>query len=117
MDNCSCTCCCYEDFISDCIDSFTIDAGLTPETEYKVIIENKFGQLYIEMITTDAEGVLIIDLAQYPEGMFNVYAGNFNIRVVLDCDDQPLVFDGKEYTCIDLTVKRSTDLKDAIPCS
>lgn len=115
MDNC--TCCCYEDFISDCIDSFTIDAGLTPDTEYKVIIENKFGQLYVEDITTDDQGVLTIDLSLYPEGMFNVYAGNFNIRVELDCEEQPLIFDEKEYTCIDLSVRRSTDLKAAIPCS
>lgn len=115
MDNC--TCCCYEDFISDCIDSFTIDAGLTPETEYKVIIENKFGQLYVESITTDDQGVLVIELDQYPEGMFNVYAGNFNITVRDGCEDVPLTFEEKEYTCIDLTVKRSTDLKAAIPCS
>lgn len=115
MDNC--TCCCYDDFISDCVDEFSIYANLTPEETYKVILRNKFDQLYAQQVTAGADGELTIDTTVFPQHMLNIYAGTFNITVEDgDCNEVQMVIGEKEYTCVELSIKKTTDLKNAIPC-
>jgi hypothetical protein len=57
-----------------CTPSFTL-SGLEPNTIYHYFIEDKFSHIYHEEVTTDAQGVMTVLAADFPDGFFNPYIG------------------------------------------
>jgi len=111
------SCCCFNDYISNCATEIIINAGLTPATEYIVQIKDKFDNLYNQTITAGPSGELTVDITQLPVGLLTEYSGGFTITVFEGCDTVNLTLNETEYTCIDLEVKKSNTEKNQIPCA
>lgn len=79
------TCCCsttFRDYVYQCPDSITIyTLNLEADTDYTVLIQSHlFGSIALTA-TTDADGYLVIDIADLPEGFINQHSGDFSIKV------------------------------------
>lgn len=55
--------------------------GLTALTAYYILIEDAKGNVYTHQYTTGAGGAFTVDTALYPEGLFNEYAGTFELTI------------------------------------
>lgn len=107
---------CFNDYISNCGDTITVNAQLTPATDYTWIITDKFDRKYSGEFTTDADGFWSIATSALPDGFLNNYAGDFKLEVQ-DGDCKPVKFKvASEYTCIDFSVKGGTFVKDSLGC-
>lgn len=107
---------CFSDFIVQCPDEIRVYAQLQPTTMYTWVITDKFDHQWSHEFTTDADGFWIIPIDQLPAGLLTQYSGHFKIEVI-DQDCKPIKFKvASEYTCIDLTVKGGTRIKDNIGC-
>lgn len=105
---------CFEANVAECPDSISVIGQLNAATNYSVVITDKFGERFIQTVTTDSGGSFIIDVSQIPPGTFNRHAGNFTIEVfeaLTDCEPQSLTFccDGvdKDYKCIVMSFYQS----------
>ncbi len=102
---------CYQDYISKCSTTLTINAGLTADTDYRYRITDKFG-IYEGDFSTDGEGLGIIDLSDLPEGLFNPHAGFFQLNVLSTENElQTLSIDETDYTCIEFNVVEGNHTK------
>ncbi len=94
----SCNSGCFNLQVPSCGDP-TIDVGLTPSTEYTVLIYKPgSGKDYSRKYTTDNTGKITIDHDEYPAGFF---APGF-LNVVFYKDGTPAMFqkNNKYHNCI-----------------
>lgn len=97
---------CYQDYISKCSTSLTINAGLTPDTDYTARITDKFLNSYWVDFTTDGDGLGVLDLSELPEAFFNPAAGWFKLEVIDELnEDQTFTINETDYTCIEFEVR------------
>lgn len=102
-----------------CADGFTVKPpGLKPETDYYWILTDKFGHIYSEVATTDAEGGFIITASEFPDGFFNEYAGQMELEIKghpYYCEPLVFIFCNGIYTRFVIDFKRG-DLPAILPC-
>lgn len=97
---------CYQDYISNCPVSLSINAGLTLDTEYVAWLVDKFGMNYEIDFTADGDGIGVLDLSTLPDGLFTPYSGFFTLKVLDDSAViQDLTINGTTYNCIEFEVK------------
>jgi hypothetical protein len=116
----SCTTC-FTDWICKCVpynDFIEVRSLLTPATEYFYKITDKFNAIYSGAVTSTADGYLEIPIADFPDGYFNEYAGNFTLEIYTDADlcnrvQIPLV---SSYECVTIEIKGGTTEKNTIGC-
>lgn len=98
-------CGCYEAApMSSCAKTITL-GQLASLNEYKINIEDKFGNLY-QLTQVAQAGKVIIDVFQYPEDTFNEYTGKFSIKAFRSNDLSTPVqftFNGEYYQCINIS--------------
>lgn len=107
---------CYEDYIVKCNDSIRVYALLSPLTDYKWIIEDKFGKEYSGEITTDAEGFFDIPVAELPSGLLTEYSGSFNLYIETSVCERVSFLMAKKVNCINFTIKGGTYEKATLGC-
>lgn len=102
-----------------CLERFTVKLpGLLPNTEYIYIITDKFDHVYMESVTTDANGAFIIEASDFPDGYFNQYMGMVELEVksnVYYCTPESFEVCGKEYSRIIIDFKAGA-YPAQIPC-
>lgn len=101
---------CFHSQIPSCADEIIVDAALTPATDYKWVITDKFGNKYTATETTDGTGLLTIDVvADLPEGLLTEHAGDFLLEI-FDTNDviQEFTYDTVDYSCINFSVFNAT---------
>jgi len=108
--------CCFTDFIAKCNLELQVYAQLTPLSDYRWIITDKFGKKYQGDFTTDADGFWVIPVDQLPAGLLTEFSGQFSLEVQ-DSGCKPVKFKiAQEYDCIDFTVKGGTYEKNTLGC-
>lgn len=107
----------YFDHISNCTTAVTINAHLTPNTNYQWVISDKFNNEYAGVITTDDSGNFEIDVADLPEGLLNAYGGTFSLQVkeIYSCAEVSLNLQAS-YDSIIFTVKAGNRVKENLGC-
>jgi len=113
---------CDTNFSVDCATCFEVSRadndlnfiyGLTPTTQYYLWIIDKFRNNYRELITSGADGSFDITLTDYPSGMFNKYAGDFEVFLSSDIDGLNVVnviVATVSYPCVILSISASTEI-------
>jgi hypothetical protein len=94
---------CYEVVLQSCSDTIIVSAGLTPNTEYYWVIENRHGNLYQRLVTTDANGLLAIDTSVLPLGSLNKHAGFLKLKIKDGSNYANVVtlqFGEESYSCV-----------------
>lgn len=91
-----------------CEASYNFKAGLTPNTEYTIALENQKGKVYSALITTDSIGGFTIDATatEFPDGMFIPESGIYQLRAYTDSEMTilaPMIFGTTQYDCIELS--------------
>lgn len=104
---------CYVLAFPSC-DDMVFDLGLTAATQYYILIEDKFGNVYSHQYTSAAvTGKITLDISLYPEEMFNQYAGYFTLTIKNALTDTSVVsftISATTYDCC----KFSTFSSDAV---
>jgi hypothetical protein len=104
---------CFEVIRAD--DNLNFIYGLTPSTQYYLWIIDKFRANYRVLITSGVDGSFDITLSDYPSGMFNKYAGDFEVFLSTDVEGLNVVdltINAVSYSCVVLAISAST----AISC-
>ena len=97
---------CFESKII-CGETINIAAGLTPAANLFVWVTDKFNNQYRIPVTIHGDGSFDISASLLPDGMFNIFAGSFDIFISSDIDGVvvvPMVFDSKNYNCLKLKI-------------
>lgn len=104
---------CYVLAFPSC-DDMAFDLGLTPVTQYYILIEDKFGNVYTHQYTSAAiTGIITLDISLYPDEIFNPQAGYFTLTIKDALTDTSVVdftIDTTTYDCC----KFSTYSTDAV---
>lgn len=100
---------CYAVTLKQCSGEIQLIAGLTPLTDYLVLIETAFGKHYAVEYTSDADGSVVIDLGDYPQGLFNTQ-DNFTLTVVTELNGtaETLTICEVDYACVQLSFANTT---------
>lgn len=108
--------CCFTDFLAKCNLEIQVYAQLSPLTDYRWIITDKFSKKYEGDFTTDADGFWTIPVDELPPGLLTEYSGLFTLEVQ-DSGCKPIKFKiAAEYDCIDFRVKGGTYEKNTLGC-
>ena len=101
---------CLQVSLPSCPSQIAVNGGLSPSTMYRWEIENKFGQIFNGITTTDATGLLainIIDDPYIPKGSFMSFSGPFILKVyryisVYEIETAQFVIETIAYDCAEL---------------
>jgi len=99
----SCSPGCYEVVLQSCTDTILVSAGLEANTQYYWVIENRHGNIYQRLVTTDAQGILTIDTTVLPDGSFNKHAGFLKLKIKEGSNYANVVdlqFGADNYSCV-----------------
>lgn len=111
---------CFEDWVCKCVpygSIITLNAYLTPFTEYTYVVTDKFGSKYTGTDTTDGFGHLEINTVSFPEGFFTEFSGRFKIQIMTSDNCEPIKFYmAGQYDCVEIEIKGGTMNKDEIGC-
>lgn len=110
---------CYEHSVSYCPSEINISAGLTPAATLYLWIRDKFGKIWDDIITVEADGSFDINMSNFPTGMFTPSFGSLDIFLTSDAQGQtvvPVTFNATEYNCIMLSVSEPVYLTDDTDC-
>jgi len=104
---------CYE--VSRADNDLTFNYGLTPSTQYYLWVMDKFRKVFKVLITSSVSGAFTIDPDNnaYINGMFNKYAGAFEVWLSTDVDGVnivPVTLYATDYDCILLTITSNTEI-------
>jgi hypothetical protein len=98
---------CFEVVLKSCTDVIYVLAGLTPSADYYWVIENRHGNIYQRLVTTDIQGVLTIDTTVLPIGSFNKHAGFLKLKIK-DGNNYAnvvnLTFGNEVYSCVQINL-------------
>lgn len=101
MENCkSCFRVC--DPIPDCLTSLSVITSVLSD-EILVQIIDKFDNIYISEITTEVNGLAILDLQNieiFPVGLINQWSGEFKLVINKDDEIVPFTVGNKSYDCL-----------------
>jgi hypothetical protein len=107
---------CFRDYLAKCNLSIQVYAQLTPLSDYRWIITDKFGNKYQGEFTTDADGFWEIAVSDLPPGMLTQYSGDFTLQVQ-DSGCKPVKFKiAQEYSCINFGINGGNYEKDTLGC-
>lgn len=83
---------------------------ITPveDSEITLTITDKFKKEYKTIGETEPNGLILIDLFDFPDGLLNPFAGNFLVTVYQEGQLVPFIIDGTAYdglmfSCADVT--------------
>jgi len=82
-----------------------VKAQLAASTAYWYIVTDKFGNQYVKEVNTDGNGAFTLAVADFPAGLFNPYAGSFQLQVkqtLQDAVPQQLKFCNVTYDTIQM---------------
>lgn len=101
---------CYKLSLEECPEDIVIEAGLTPDTDYKWEIEDKFGTIYNGTATSAGDGKLTINVNNannLPKGLFMHFSGAFTLQLFKTSETTAtdLVINTQTYKCIELVFK------------
>ena len=104
---------CYE--VSRADNDLVFIYGLTALTQYYLFVIDKFNNVYKVLFTSGADGSFTIDSTNsaYPSGLFNIYAGAFEVFIASDVDGTtviPLTIYATNYNCLSLTISANTEI-------
>lgn len=111
----------YSDYLVRCPDGIIVNAvaNAGPYAALRWQLTDKFNNEYTGEVITNGNGGFTIPEDEFPGGMLNQYAGDFELRV-LDIDNEcrpvPLLVAGY-YEAIRFHVKGGTREKDNLGCS
>lgn len=98
---------CFNVEVPECPSSILLKAGLQANTAYYIWITDKFGEVYKQSCTSDANGSVLLSVSGIPTGTLNRHAGNFIIEARLadsNCEPELMQFccDGvsTNYSCV-----------------
>jgi hypothetical protein len=109
-----------------CIESFTIkfpkgtnpETGLSPNTPYHYFVTDKFGHVYHQEVTTDADSMFEVLADDFPDGFFNPWNGQL-IMELKDgmgyCEPVSFIVCGATFDKIVIDFKNG-DFSTQIPC-
>jgi len=78
--------------VSSCSSALTIKAGLATSGTYNCEITDKFNNHYNPSITIDLYGSVLLDITQFPDGLFTPYSGTFQLMLYNASDNSPVSF-------------------------
>lgn len=112
---------CFKDWISCGNTVLLVAAILEADTAYIWVLENK-GAKYSGEVTTNADGMFTITVADLPDALLNPYAGTFTLTVLANdayqCSTE--VWNDSaycdSYTCIEFEVVNGTAVKNTLGC-
>lgn len=109
---------CFEDYVVKCDDEINVFAKLTPTTNYKWVITDKFDRQYSGDFTTDADGFWVIPVADLPPGLLTEFSGQFKLQVFEgDSNCTPINFLIAQMTdCITFNVAAGERIKNNLGC-
>lgn len=95
---------CYEYPLIACYDNYIFDLDLLPNTVYNIILTDKFQKKYRRRVTSDADGKIILDPENFPDGFFTPENGDLGMEIT-DENNLPveIIFGYNIYTCLTLT--------------
>lgn len=100
-------CGCYEAVsMSACCKTISI-GQLVTDSEYQVIIQDKFGNQYV-VVQAAVDSAVKLAVFQYPDDLLNEYTGDFSLQVFLLSDTSTPIqftFYGKQYECIEISFR------------
>lgn len=76
----------FTDYIVQCTTELQVNALLAPATQYKWVLEGRFGA-YSGYATTDGNGFFAIPITDLPDGLLSQYGGEFTLKIT-DATDQ-----------------------------
>lgn len=101
MENCkSCFRVC--DPIPDCLTSLSVITSVLGG-EILAQITDKFDNVYVSQITTEANGLAVLDLEDvdiFPVGLINQWSGQFKLTIWKDGVLVPFIVENKSYDCL-----------------
>jgi hypothetical protein len=118
--DCSCA---FTDYLANCQNEILVHFySLNPGETYKVVITDKFGKQYSHNYLSDGDGMITLNVADFPDGMFNV-PGEFKLEVFsfvglygdYQCEKLPLAL-AKYYDHILFEVRTGTNTKTNLGC-
>jgi len=103
---------CYEVGRADT--DLTFIYGLTPTTQYYLWVVDSLNKNFKVLFTSGADGSFTIDPSDsaYPGGMFNIFAGEFEVFISSDASGEtivPLTIYATPYNCVLLTITESAN--------
>ncbi len=87
--------------------SINIAAGLTPAANLYLWVTDKFGNQYRIIVTVAGDGSFNISTSLFPAGMFNQFAGSFDLFLTSDINGTTVVdmiFTSTHYKCLKLKI-------------
>ena len=96
---------CYVMTAENCADTITLAVGLTPSTQYAVWMEDKFGTFYVQTVTSNGSGELILNLSEVDLAL-TPYSGSYELSVSTSYytnTTETLTIATVNYTCINLS--------------
>lgn len=84
--------------------TLTVGEGLVPSSTVSVVLTAMNGNQYESNVVVNTDGTITLDTTEYPAGMFNQYAGQFDIMIfasgecyrLTEASDQRLLEDGDQ---------------------
>jgi hypothetical protein len=106
---------CYEISLPACVDSILVKAGLLANANYTWVIEDKFGNKYSKLVTTDVAGFLTILLSDLPTGLLNPYAGTLTLTILNALGETvSFNYNSEVYECVSFSMFDSEGSLEAI---
>ena len=106
---------CFEASAPECPSVLILNCQLTAATDYFIMVTDKFGEEYIQAVTSDANGKVVFKTNYLPAGSLNRHSGSWKIEVRednTDCSVRKLKFccDGTEteFDCVVLDFFQSS---------
>jgi len=110
--------CCFTDTIAKCETEIQVNAMLDPETFYRWVITDKFGNKYEGEVQTDTQGFFTIPVEDLPAGLLTQYSGVFKLQVFqlyAACGPEKFKVAGL-YDCIEFEITGGTFVKNNLGC-
>jgi len=96
---------------AECQQDYTIDLGLTPSTSYSyTLTHGQTGIEYTQNSTTDGSGVTTWDTYLMPE--LYVSGNVFVLTATNGLEDVTFTYNGNEYSCMQITIVKQTNITD-----
>lgn len=77
----------FSDYIVQCATELQVNALLSPATQYRWVIVDKFNNEHEGDVTTDSNGFFAIQIVDLPAGMLTQYSGEFVLKIFSITDD------------------------------